>query len=196
MQGSDEWSNERGLLINFDSGAIEDRHKNDGHQAICVRGGDFRETDYYGRWAYVDTAEVINIDTHTYFKEYELIDENLIKVGSRYLIRAGISNVKLKGELANISDSSSLAKSLRSSIGDMNIILKNIKQNTEVKVKIEITTDTTLIGKIVNATLYVADPSLTGGRIVIPKNSDLTMPTGETEITLIVEIIVLNLMLV
>jgi len=186
MQGSDDWSENRRLLINFGTATIEDSDKNDGYLALCVRGGNFTDSTLYGRWAYVDTSEIINIDIHTYFKEYELIDENLIKVGSRYLIRAGIADVKLNGELATISSASSLAISRKrsSSIGNMNIILKNIKQNKEVSVKIEITDDASKVGKILNGTLYVANPNLTGGRIIIPKNSDLTMPTGATEITL------------
>lgn len=161
----------------------------------CARDGYFaNNSTLHGRWAYVDSGSAIVINNSTFFKSVEVVDENHIKVVdsnnvTKHLIRAGIANVKLKGELANISDTASLSpsrisRSGTSSIGGLDLILKNAAQNEEKTLSVESTADTSLIGKIQSDTLYVADPATTNGRLVIPDNSELTMPTGDTQVTL------------
>ncbi len=51
----------------------------------------------FGRWVFVDDSKIKNIDKYTDVTGYEVIDENQLKFDKRYLIRAGIPNVKITG---------------------------------------------------------------------------------------------------
>jgi len=85
----------------------------------------------YGKWRYIDTGEEILILSNSTL-DYETKNENLLLVkdknsGSRrYLIRAGVSNAKIKGQL--LVETQKGTKSLRSyaKAGSIEVILKNI----------------------------------------------------------------------
>ncbi|QSZ42281.1 DUF1566 domain-containing protein [Sulfurimonas aquatica] len=167
----------------------------------CIRGGYFANNpNLHGLWAYVDDASTVVINKATFFKSIEIIDTNHIKVVNsndvtRHLIRAGVPDVKLNGEIATLTTATSAAPSRLASsftgIGSLEMILRNHLQNEERKVSVVPTTDDNLVGTITpattttNETLYVKDPTNTNGRLVIPRESNLTMPTGDTEVTLI-----------
>lgn len=194
-------SSEVNIFFTGDSGGLSSDNIDSQHNVRCARMDDADRqlsSDYYGRWVYVDKSEngskpeVVMIDKNTFFTDYTIVDKNLIRVGTRYLVRAGISNVKLTGALAVISSPSSSSSSSRSSalpgVASIRMVISPIN-NSEAKKEIDVvgTLDESLMGKTIDGKLYVADPATTDDRYVIPKESNLSMPTGETEIKLIDE---------
>lgn len=167
---------------------------NDNHNVRCVRSENNFDSTHYGLWTYVDDGESISIDKDSklnrYVKSVEKISNNqLLTIDyndrKRYLIKAGISDVKISGEIANLSQTvnESLAKSRSySNIGNINIILQNILNETEKDYRLVVTTDKSKVGKIEGNTLYVESDTTTGN-IILGKDSDLVMPTGDTQIT-------------
>jgi hypothetical protein len=138
--------------VSFGDGSADNYFKSDSNQVRCVRGRQFDFlTSYYGRWVYVDSAEVVDIDTNAIIPDLKLINTNHIQSGNRHLIRAGIPNVKLSGALITKAEAKSTAsKSLKglSGIGSMKMILKNAKEEEETFV-LTPTSDTSKIGKSV-----------------------------------------------
>lgn len=87
--------------------------------------------EYYGKWLRVDTKEELNIISSTVIDNYDIASENLIKVNTAdttyYLLRAGLSNIVVKGTLKNIgTDASASPSRAPSRIGGINVILENL----------------------------------------------------------------------
>ena len=87
------------------------------------------DSKYYGQWLRVDTDEKINILHSTIIENYDIESDNLIKVNqdatTYYLMRAGLSNIIVKGLVDNIESVSSTKKA-PSRIGGVNVVLENV----------------------------------------------------------------------
>ncbi len=96
-----------------------------------VLQGNF-SSEYYGKWLRVDTKEELNIISTTVIDNYDIVSKNLIKVTkddtTYYLMRAGLSDIVVKGTLNSISNDASHASARRSisRIAGVNVILQNI----------------------------------------------------------------------
>jgi len=160
---------------------------------LCVRGKSPIESSLYGHWAFVDNGKSFDIDDTTFLKNYEVIDQNQIKITtddgkSRYLIRAGIADVALEGEIAQVqgADATKKAPSL-GKLKSVVISLKNKVTQTQKQVKLVKTDLKEQVGKVKDAKAEVKEiyaEATKDGRLKIPKSEYLTMPTGKTLIEL------------
>ena len=103
----------------------------------CSRSGPFaNSSEYFGRWAYADSGQVLYIDKNFFTEEsFSLLGTNHLKLGNSHLIRAGIQNVKFKATVAQITDSIRTTSAERttqaySGIGGLDVIIRCINDNS------------------------------------------------------------------
>jgi len=150
------------------------------------------DSKFFGRWTYTDTSEVLYITSSTQLEQNQLkmITDNQITITedgkTRYLIRSGISDVKISGEIAIVeSESQEKQAPARKSFSLNNIVVKLKHKISDVvkEYKVEVTTEEEKVGSIKDEVLYLKES--VNGNFVIPETTDLAMPTGEIEFSVI-----------
>jgi len=159
----------------------------DENNVRCVRGRAPLDVKLYGHWAFVDSGMTFDIDATTFFKEYKVIDNNQIQVTDdegkkHYLIRAGIADVAIEGEIAQVQGDES--KSLLGKIKSATVTLKNKVTQTKKQIKLVKTDVKEKVGQVKDDKAKIkeiyAEATKDGTRLKIPKNKYFTMPTGQT----------------
>ena len=119
---------------------------------------------YYGKWAYVNSGEEINIISTTELNATEVVgDDNLLKVYKNnttyHLVRSSLANTTITGKIDSLADSNASRSPSRirkgfgfSGIGGINIILANvldekIREETKTKSDGSFTTKTLPSGR-------------------------------------------------
>jgi len=142
--------------------------------------------EFFGRWTYADSGEVLYIDRHTNLEgaTLNLLNKNQLQLekdnNARYLIRSGISDIKLAGELA-IIDNKSQAPSRGFSLNSLKLKLKHKATEIVKEYAVKVTEDENLTNKIKDGAVYLS--KLKNGHLNIPKDLNLTMPTGDVELS-------------
>ena len=163
------------LLLNACGGGSDETSSSNKSLSSAV----FLNSDYYGKWSYVDTAETVNIISTTDLNASVVdTDKNLLKVDDngtlRYLIRSGIAKTEVRGkvEVANPNGASpSSSKSLQrgfsfGGIANIKIILSNVL-DSNIREETKTTSDGSFTTTTLPSGLYNLEAA----------NDDLTLNT-------------------
>lgn len=146
------------------------------------------DSKFFGRWTYTQSGKTFYITQATELNatSINMVDNDHITItndyGLQHLIRSGISDVKILGEVAVVTqttDAQQAPSKKAISASSLYLTLKHKGYNLVKKYKLVITTDENKFGKIKNGILYLKKDE--NGNLVIPLSSELTMPTGEIE---------------
>jgi len=95
-------------------------------------------SDLYGKWIYVDTTEEVELLSTTTLPTYEILSSNVLKVGSRHLLRASVTNTPISGKVLGDTTKTKSGQKAFTGIGGIDVILENV---SDPSVKTSTTTD-------------------------------------------------------
>ena len=147
------------------------------------------DESFFGRWTYVNSSQSFYLTNKTNIEDKKIfmINKNQIKIEQDekvlYAIRSGREDVKISGEIAVVNDPSTKKSPARAfSLKKIIVKLKHKATNKVKKYVAKVSEDDNKTGKIKDGVIYLK--KLKNGNLQIPKNSELTMPTGEVELSL------------
>ncbi|MDH5424771.1 MAG: Ig-like domain-containing protein [Gammaproteobacteria bacterium] len=90
-------------------------------------------SDLFGKWVYIDTAEEIELLSSTVLPSYTKLSSNILKTGTRHLLRASVANTAVNGKVLGDATSKSAHKPGQKAfagIGGIGVILTNINDSS------------------------------------------------------------------
>lgn len=132
-----DWAAIASTLASFSNGLITSTSS--GSETITISSGSVSAdltlsitgnvtSDLFGKWVYIDTTEEIELLSTTTLPAYTQLSTNILKIGTRHLLRASVANTAINGNvLADLTKSlNKNGQKAFSGIGGIDVILSNV----------------------------------------------------------------------